>query len=323
MKWQVARQGAACAPPWGPSDFGQPQQSHFNKLPDLRELLNHAEEAKACQWAPKQSVAPTQLPFASVRDLDHQHQQHHIQTLAKHQPSPLGGEQWKRAKTPPQLDPYNAPDVRHGREEHNEGRDCGRSRTRGDRQSELDQAHSKSQKRSKSRWQSKSRKRIKSRRSKSRKHDRAESKTGTNLVGHKHQFSLRTLGGPKAGRHLDTHGHVTTTPLLASQGEAGSGEGVQGTSIHIRAATDRKQSQIPAPPWLGRVCWLKWHRYQEYGVFLGALQEHHAVAQVHACLVGGNEEEGRSKHYGRLTLVWGQQRITDKGQHAPSVLRVA
>ena len=41
-----------------------------------------------------------------------------------------------------------------------------------------------------------------------------------------HQFSLGTLGGPEAGWHLDTHGHVTATPLLASHGEAGSGKGV-------------------------------------------------------------------------------------------------
>ena len=118
------------------------------------------------------------------------------------------------------------------------------------------------------------------------------------------------------------HGHVTATPLLASHGDAGSGEGVKVTSIHVGAATDRKQSQIPAPPWLGRVCWLRWHHYQDYGVFLGALQECQAVAQVHACLVGGNKDEGRSKHCGRLTLVRGQQRIMDEGQHAPSMLQV-
>ena len=138
-----------------------------------------------------------------------------------------------------------------------------------------------------------------------------------------HEFSLGMFGGPEAGRHLDTHGHVTAMPLLASHGEAGSGKGVQGTSIHVGAATDRKQSQIPAPPWLGRVCWLRWHRYQDYGVFLGTLQERQAVAQVCACLVGGNEDEGRSKHYGRLTLVRGRQRMMDEGQHAPSVLQVA
>ena len=111
VQWQAARQGAACIPPWRPSDFGRPEQSHFNKLPDLRELLNQAEEAKARQWAPEQSVAPTLLPFASVRDLDRQRQQRHDQTLAKRQSSPLGGEQQKRAKTPPQPDPYDAPDV--------------------------------------------------------------------------------------------------------------------------------------------------------------------------------------------------------------------
>ena len=93
VQWRAAHQGAACAPPWWPSDFGQPEQSHFNKLPDLRELLNQPEEAKACQRAPGQSVAPTLLPFTSVRDLDRQHQQHHNQMMAKHQSSPLGGEQ--------------------------------------------------------------------------------------------------------------------------------------------------------------------------------------------------------------------------------------
>ena len=41
-----------------------------------------------------------------------------------------------------------------------------------------------------------------------------------------HQFSLGMLGGPEAGQHLDMHGHVTAMPLLASHGEAGSGEGV-------------------------------------------------------------------------------------------------
>ena len=138
-----------------------------------------------------------------------------------------------------------------------------------------------------------------------------------------HQFSLGMLGGPEAGRHLDMHGHVTATPLLASHGEAGSGEGVQGTSIHGGAATDRKQSQIPDPPWLGRVCRLRWHRYQDYGVFLGALQEHQAIAQVRVCLAGRNKDEGCPKHYGRLTLVRGRQRRTDEGQYAPSVLQVA
>ena len=73
--------------------------------------MNQAKEAKARQRVPEQSVALTPLPFASVRDLDRQCQQRHDQTLAKCQSSPLGGEQWKRAKMPPQPDPYDAPDV--------------------------------------------------------------------------------------------------------------------------------------------------------------------------------------------------------------------
>ena len=168
MQWWAAHQGAACAPPWWPSNFGWPEQSHCNKLPDLRELLNQAEEAKARQRAPRQSVALTPLPFASIRDLDRQRQQRHDQMMAKCQSSPLGWEQQKRAKTPLQPDPY---DVGHGREEQNQGRDRGRSRTRVDRQLELDRARSKSRKRSKSCRQSKSRKRSKSRRLKSHKRD--------------------------------------------------------------------------------------------------------------------------------------------------------
>ena len=172
VQWRAARQSTACAPLWQPSDFGQPEQSHFNKLPDSRELLNQAEEARARKWVPVQSVAPMLLPFASLRDLDRQRQQCHDQTMAKRQSSPLDGEQQKRAKTPLQPDPYDAPDVGCGRAEQNQSRDCGRSRTRVDHQSELDRTRSKSRKRLKSRRRSKSRKRSKSRRrSKSRKRD--------------------------------------------------------------------------------------------------------------------------------------------------------
>ena len=162
MQWQAAHQSTACAPPWQPSDFGRPEQSHFNKLPDLWELLNQAEEARARKRVPVQSVAPTPLPFANVRDLDHQCQQRHDQTMAKCQSSLLDGEQHRRAKTQP--DPYNAPDVGCGRAEQNQSRDHGHSRTRVDRQLELDRTRSKSRKRSKSHWHSKSRKRSKSRR---------------------------------------------------------------------------------------------------------------------------------------------------------------
>ena len=58
IQWQAAHQSAACAPPWRPSDFGRPEQSHFNKLPDLRELLNQAEEAKACQAGARTTSGP-------------------------------------------------------------------------------------------------------------------------------------------------------------------------------------------------------------------------------------------------------------------------
>ena len=172
MQWWAAHQSTACAPPWWPSDFSWPEQSNFNKLPDLRELLNQAEEARAHKRVPIQSVAPMPLPFASVRDLDRQCQQHHNQMMAKCQSSPLDWEQRKRAKTLWQPDPYDAPDVGHGRAEQNQGRDHGRLRTRVDCQLELDRTRSKSRKRSKSRWQSKSRKCSKSRRrSKSHKRD--------------------------------------------------------------------------------------------------------------------------------------------------------
>ena len=78
VQWRAACQSTTCAPPWQPSDFGRPEQSHFNKLSDLRELLNQAEEARARKWVPVQSVAPMPLPFTSIRDLDRQHQQRMI-----------------------------------------------------------------------------------------------------------------------------------------------------------------------------------------------------------------------------------------------------
>ena len=159
MQWRAACQSATCAPPWWPSDFGRPEQSHFNKLPDLRELLNQAEEARAHKWVPIQSVAPMPLPFASIRDLDCQRQQRHDQTMAKCQSSPLDWKQRKRAKMLPQPYPYDAPNMGCGRAEQNQSRDRGHSRTRMDRQSELDRTCSKSRKRSKSHRQSKSRKR--------------------------------------------------------------------------------------------------------------------------------------------------------------------
>ena len=63
LQWWAAHQSATCAPPWRPSNFGRPEQSHFNKLPDLRELLNQAEEARACKRVPVQLVAQHRCPL--------------------------------------------------------------------------------------------------------------------------------------------------------------------------------------------------------------------------------------------------------------------
>ena len=112
---------------------------------------------------PVQSVAPMQLPFASVRDLDCQHQRCHDQTLAKQQPSSLEAEQRKWAKMPPQPDPRNALDRGCTQTEEQKSRDHGHSRVSDeDRQQELDRAQSTSRKWSKSQKQSKSQKRSKS-----------------------------------------------------------------------------------------------------------------------------------------------------------------
>ena len=171
VQWQAAQRGATSAPPWQPSDFGQQEQAIFDKLPDLREMLDQAKTARVTGQVPVQLVAPMQLPFTSVRDLDHQRQWHHDQTLAKWQPSPLEAEQRKRAKTPPQPDPHDALDGGHAQTTEQKSRDWGHSRVRDkDRQKELDRVRacsksrkcSKSQKWSKSRRQSKSRKRSKS-----------------------------------------------------------------------------------------------------------------------------------------------------------------
>ena len=117
------------------------------------------------------------LPFATIRDLDRQRQQHFDQTVAKQQSSPLDGEQRKRARTPPQADPNDAPITEHAQQGGRKDCERGHSKTRSEehRQWELDRACSKSRAHSKSRvcskslrW-SKSRKRSKSRRcSKSR-----------------------------------------------------------------------------------------------------------------------------------------------------------
>ena len=83
VEWQAAQRGATSVPPWWLSDFSRPEQLYFDKLPDLRDLLNQGKEARALGHIPVQSVAPMPLPFASVRDLDCQCQQRHNQTMAK------------------------------------------------------------------------------------------------------------------------------------------------------------------------------------------------------------------------------------------------
>ena len=83
VQWQAARQGTTSVPPWRLSDFGQQEQSLCDKLPDLCDMLNQARGARAAGQVPVQSVAPMQLPFASVRDLDRQRQWRHDQTLAR------------------------------------------------------------------------------------------------------------------------------------------------------------------------------------------------------------------------------------------------
>ena len=95
MQWQAARCGVTSVPPWRQPDFGQEQRLLSDKLPDLHETINQAREARAAAQVPVQSVTPVQLPFVSVRDLDHQQQLCHDQTSAKQHPSPLEAEQCK------------------------------------------------------------------------------------------------------------------------------------------------------------------------------------------------------------------------------------
>ena len=171
MQWQAAWWDAASVPLWHQPDFGQEHRLLSDKLPDLRETINQARGARAATQVPVQSVVPMQLP-SSVRDLDHQRQLRHDQTLAKWHPSPLEAEQRKRAKMPSQPDPHDALNGGRTQTTERESRDWGHSRVRGkDRQKELNRVrgHSKSwkcnksRKRSKSRQWSKSRKRSKSR----------------------------------------------------------------------------------------------------------------------------------------------------------------
>ena len=103
-----AAQSSDTSVPWCPINFGSQERATLNRAPDLRETIDEMRAAKTANRVPVQSVAPIQLPFASVQDLDHQRQRHNEQTTAKELPSPLEPEQRKRSKMPPQPDPYGA-----------------------------------------------------------------------------------------------------------------------------------------------------------------------------------------------------------------------
>ena len=83
VQWQATRRDAVSIPLWRQPDFDQEQRLLSDKLPNLHKTINQARGARAATQVPVQSVAPMQLPFASVRDLDRQHQLRHDQTLAK------------------------------------------------------------------------------------------------------------------------------------------------------------------------------------------------------------------------------------------------
>ena len=95
VQCQATPWDAASVPPWCQPEFGQEQRLLSDKLPDLRETINQARGTRAATQVPVQSVAPMQLLFMSVRDLDRQSQLHHDQTLAKRHPSPLEAEHCK------------------------------------------------------------------------------------------------------------------------------------------------------------------------------------------------------------------------------------
>ena len=95
VQWQATRRGAVPVPTWHPPSFGQLEWSCYDKEPDLQEILDQARQARAADNIPVQTVALMPLPFVTVRDLDHQYQQHFDQTVAKRQSSPLDGEQRK------------------------------------------------------------------------------------------------------------------------------------------------------------------------------------------------------------------------------------
>ena len=66
VQWQAARWDTVSILPWHQPDFGQEQRLLSDKLPNLCETINQARGARVATQVPVQSVAPMQLPFASV-----------------------------------------------------------------------------------------------------------------------------------------------------------------------------------------------------------------------------------------------------------------
>ena len=111
--------------PWRPDNFGSQERATLNRAPDLCEAIDQMRAAKVVNQVPVQSVAPIQLPFASVQDLDCQRHRRNEQTVAKCLPSPLEPEQRKRSKMPPQPDPYGT-DEEPRQEQAGRERGCSR-----------------------------------------------------------------------------------------------------------------------------------------------------------------------------------------------------
>ena len=83
VEWQATRRGTAPMLTWRPPNFGQLEWSCYDKELDLPEILDQARQARVANNIPVQTVAPMPLPFATIRDLDRQCQQHFDQTVAK------------------------------------------------------------------------------------------------------------------------------------------------------------------------------------------------------------------------------------------------
>ena len=83
VEWQATRWGAAPMLAWCQPNFGQLEWSCYDKELYLREILDQARQARMVNNIPVQTLALMPLPFATVRDLDSQRQQHFNQTVAK------------------------------------------------------------------------------------------------------------------------------------------------------------------------------------------------------------------------------------------------